>query len=1400
MLAALAIMGLWGATPEASAQQGNPVYVDDSPRAWELFRRARDQAKDNASEAVRLYQELLDDYGFKLVPVSEAAPDHFVAVRLRVLAQLRADDALRRRYALIETPQAQRMLQTGELRRLALTRTLTEPGLDALLHLAQADLESARFYSAIDWLREAVEHPDLGGRRAAHCWLMLGLAAHYLRDGELRETSARRLDRMADGGGAFREQLRALVAAGGAPAIRRGLSPLDRAPVTDLTELVAQAIWSVDLEASLLRRRLSDPAPGDRRKALDHRRREGDLMTAAATVAGPAVYVNQGHRIIALDRFTGRAIWPKPYATEPVPAPLGRDDHQTLDLNVVAIDGDTLVTLTGHAQATSRSGQGEVVCLEAPTGELRWKVTIDRIGGVEDHEGLFPYGAPIIAEGLVFVLARKVSPQLLTSCYLIALDISDGELRWARHICSSGGLKTRVARPFSTPAYVDGDLFIATAIGAIARLDAATGQARWLRRFDVPITSYTAQRRPWELGGPVVTAVRVVAISPDQRWIVALARETGDLLEVVGATSREGWANPRYLLGNDPWVYAIGREIRAFHLDDLSEPRWRLPDPALAADDLALPVDGRLQIRGRVQPVADALIVPTLDGVMVVDGETGRGRHRLGVKTVGNPVAADEQLILAGSDRLDAYMSFRSAERVLRQRIASTPTDPGPALSLLRLGMRVRNLDLALEAADLALRSIIAAPRGGGAAKARGELFAMLLEVDEQRIAANTEEGEALHAMIGTVAAEPHQRAEHLLAYGDWLSSRSLSRAVEAYQTILSDRILASTRRSEAGAVKPAANWATQRLGRLIQQHGERVYLPQADFARMQLRQLGGRDGPEPEELLSLAEEFPFAPAAVDAARSAARTRLDRGDRRGAAAALMDIYHLAPGRESSSRLLGPLVSLCVDGGWTAQAKAVLGHIVRAQGDIPLETPNGRRGSAGWLATLDSARPAPPLARVGDARGLAEPLAGRLVPVAPGVVTPPDGALIVDGARLRLIRTPDLEPRWSVTLDGQVPQLLRHDERGVLLWLGWDPDYPRAVLLDATDGSTKWTTPKPWDRQIDPIRNLARNRAVKDQMPNGEPFDPAQTIPLLRDDRLIMVRRTGETAAFDLASGDPVPGWEPPPRSLAQVHLARLHAYGLVLSGLERPRAGAGVDGGLPSIVVLDPESGVMLRRVRPLGRAGVTWMSIGPLGSLVVATAEGIEMLDLLSGETLWSNVSYAATGTQRGWPLADHVIVEDRAKSLRAIRLADGAVSDPFEVPRRGEWDPLDLREVVVSRGRGFVRYRQRIVRFDITGAVRGADVISDDREFRWLLPADDRLILVSKLKTEQAVLPGESRWQTRHIYRIYALSDSCKLIDDQFELPPIRQPLESAALIDGWLLLSEQAQTLAIPLPPRP
>src|SRR5688572_27925485 len=146
---------------DAAAQSDNPVYVDDSPQAWELFRQAQDQTRNNASEAVRLYQELLDEYAMKLIPVSENSPDHFRAVRQRVLQALRGSRPLLERYLLIQTPHAETLLQAGELEQLARTRSLTEPGLEAMLRLAQRDVEAARFQTSLSRLFECLSHPAL---------------------------------------------------------------------------------------------------------------------------------------------------------------------------------------------------------------------------------------------------------------------------------------------------------------------------------------------------------------------------------------------------------------------------------------------------------------------------------------------------------------------------------------------------------------------------------------------------------------------------------------------------------------------------------------------------------------------------------------------------------------------------------------------------------------------------------------------------------------------------------------------------------------------------------------------------------------------------------------------------------------------------------------------------------------------------------------------------------------------------------------------------------------------------------------------------------------------------------------------------------------------------------------
>ncbi|MEE9129961.1 MAG: hypothetical protein V3T84_08065, partial [Phycisphaerales bacterium] len=106
---------------------------------------------------------------------------------------------------------------------------------------------------------------------------------------------------------------------------------------------------------------------------------------------------------------------------------------------------------------------------------------------------------------------------------------------------------------------------------------------------------------------------------------------------------------------------------------------------------------------------------------------------------------------------------------------------------------------------------------------------------------------------------------------------------------------------------------------------------------------------------------------------------------------------------------------------------------------------------------------------------------------------------------------------------------------------------------------------------------------------------------------------------------------------------------------------------------------------------------------------------------------------------------------------------------------------------------FGERIVRFDASGEVLGADSISDERDYKWLLPTDDRLVLISRSESRQ----GQRRRRTQHTYRLYSLSENCKLMGDSVELPPVSEPFDRAAVIDGWILLSSPSETVAIAAP---
>ncbi|MHC5022418.1 MAG: outer membrane protein assembly factor BamB family protein [Planctomycetota bacterium] len=1387
-----------GPAPLAFARQESPVYVDQSPRAWELYQRARDQARDNPGETVRLCQELLDEYPLRLLPIGDGQTDHLTSVRRRVLDMLRADKSLLDRYRIVTSTEAERLLETGALDQLARSRSLTKPGLTALLRLAQGDLEAARFHAARGRLAEALNHPDLTGRPRLHALFMLAVCAQYQGDTTGADLARASLRAAGADGGPFLDALDDLADAGEPPLIPRGMTALAPIPAADLVDLVGQTIWSSVLADSLFMQRFAAAGAGalpPGRASDPQRRRESDLLPALPTAVGDLVYINEGPTIRALDRFTGVEIWRRQFADRRPNTRLD-PDIVPMDLSVITVRGDVLVTLTGHARPRWRTGDGRVVCLSAADGTIRWAQRLDRIGDVDEHEGLFPYGAPLVAEGRVYVLARKVSDQQLTSCYLVALRVEDGRPEWIRHVASSGAIR-RTTRAFTSPVYHDGDIFVATNVGAVARIDATTGRTRWLRRYQVPIHFQDLATRGWEIASPVVTTRGLLALLQTGRRLrtILFDLETGDELESHDAATMERWASPRYLLTSSDMVYAVGREVRAFHVDDLRQPQWMYPSRRQSDAETRTERFTRAEIRGRAQATEDEVILPTVMGVLVLDNETGVERHRLDVAAPGNPLGTDSQLFLASADQLEAYMSFARAERMLRQRLAAAPGDPAPALSLVRLGMRVGRMDLVIEAGDLVLTAASRAPSIQIADESRSDLLDLLLDMADRDLAATAEEGESLYAMIGAAATTPGQRVRFLLAYADWLSDRSIDRAVERYQAILSDPVLATEPRRERSTVRPAADRAAARLSALITRRGRRIYAPQATFAERELELLRRTGSVEPARLQELAREFPFSDAAVDASLAAAQAHLARSDRPAALAALVATLRVCRDPAGAGRLLGQYVTIATELNRPASATAWVKRSLAAHGQLTLRLPEGNLDAATWLETAASAA-RPRQSTVGRFDGIPRKWSGRVLTVARGGPAPPDTALVLDGTQLMLVDG-TLQPRWSVALDGHEPELLRFTENDILLWFGADMNDPRAVMLDAADGSERWTTARLADHLADPVRDLARNREPQ-QMPGGAVFDPRQTIALAGGNRMLAIQRTGGVVAFDLES-DAAVTWSVT-HSIDQVHLAILHETGLILAGVRWASTTDGRRDAVPAIVVLDPDRDGRERfSLRPYGRSGVRWMAASPAGELVYGTGEGLEAFDLQAGRKLWTNIASAAMDTRRGWSVEDHLVLEDRVNRLRAVALATGDLTDPFETPQQGNWEPRDLRNVLVDHDRIFAMYGRRFVRYDAAGRVIGADAVGDSGDYQWMVPTTDRTLLLGRLDPQAAPMPGRELRPNERIYRVFAMSENCKVLDE-VEVAVERKELRSVQAIDGWLLLSTRSDTMALPLPVEP
>jgi outer membrane protein assembly factor BamB len=728
-------MGLLLASGLARAQESAPVTVDASPSAAELLRRAQEIAPQNPGEAARLLQESVDRFAGKLVPWPPE-PDRYRGTLAAVEDQLRVRDDVRERWLSQEGPVAERAVSEGRWLEAASTRAATPAGLQAMLLLAQRAMDDGRRFEARLWIDRALRHALIQDAQRARL-----LAAQSA----LQDEAPR-------------------------PRIEPGVARETEA---------WQPLWSQENPTSWLARRRSEGDPDFVARNLDAQVEDGSALAAQPRFDRDAVLVADGTSVQALDRFSGSVLWRTLVGTA-----TDRPSQSLGDLTVAVPMGNLVVTYPGHALPDQRSGLARVTALDRGTGQKRWECTIDGLDRPEFEE-LFPHGDPLPLGDLVLVQARKSNSRLESAAWILALEVRTGRLRWAIPLGAAGGVRLAASRPLGSLKAVGDDVFAATSLGVVARIDGATGETRWLRRWPAPIREPRGTSPAWQLPSPVADARLVAWLAPDASTLVGLDPSDGRTLWTlpIGVDTPVGAARS-LLLGPD-LLYAIGDDVVALDRNDPRRVVWRLGE---RLPDRSGPIRGAT-VLGTLADGSEAMVVPLADRVLVIAPADGR---ILGVwlgRGGANPALDSGQLVLAGPSAITMLMPGTDGERVLRERLAADPGDPRRGLALMELGRSWKRPALILDGATAASSALAGTPEAA-AEGLRQEIITRLLEPTTVSLV-GPEDAERLLGLAQAMATTPAQRAGVLLARaGRALGDDRDSSAGQAWRSIVSDPVL----------------------------------------------------------------------------------------------------------------------------------------------------------------------------------------------------------------------------------------------------------------------------------------------------------------------------------------------------------------------------------------------------------------------------------------------------------------------------------------------------------------------------------------------------------------------------------------------------------------------------------
>ena len=482
------------------------------------------------------------------------------------------------------------------------------------------------------------------------------------------------------------------------------------------------------------------------RKALAEEWRNNGWMPARQLYFDQGrMFVNGNARVLCVDSETGRTLWMgRRYQYEADPAiryfaavggnfnqgpgrlPItipeirlfGDRVHPLLtvdDGTIYALEGqwldwsikpkDDVVQNTNIVMGMRRARKNWMAAYDARTGKLKWHREAGEAAKDEAESTAAPTG--FLAAPVPFGDRLLVPVSMKGELWVYSLHKDTGKTDWKMFLWDE---PLDGVSPWSAigTAVEGADLYIATGMGLVFALDAATGKVHWATRYARqgfrpnantrainPATLAAAVKNGWMEDLVIPQGNQLVVLPSDYDHIVTLDRRTGNLL----------WDSPQVPIEGDPRsTYCLGVSGQGLFVGGKTVVRkYDIPSGRLLWE---CPVESA---SGQAALTPSAIYVPNMDSILKIDRETGRLLRETKFVTdtgepVGNLFSDGRHLFGVGEQRIYALASLTDRMRSLAALIEDG--DGQAQLRRMRLHLQQGNRLAAIEDLRAACRKI----------------------------------------------------------------------------------------------------------------------------------------------------------------------------------------------------------------------------------------------------------------------------------------------------------------------------------------------------------------------------------------------------------------------------------------------------------------------------------------------------------------------------------------------------------------------------------------------------------------------------------------------------------------------------------------------------------------------